>query len=430
MRESTILVLNAGSSSLKASVYRLGEVLSSTDPLPAIWSARAQWTELSGDIARDVASDIARDVAVDIRGAVEEKHTWRISSVAELFDKLLESLWSGPNAQLTSANEIDCIGHRIVHGGARFQQSVRITPEVLAAIKEATVWAPQHNRLGLEGVAAVERAFGPDAMQIGVFDTAFHHSLPEESYVYPGPYEWLEKGIRRYGFHGISHQYATTRAAHLLGRDLRSLRVISCHLGNGCSLAALKDGVCVDTTMGFTPLEGLMMGSRSGTVDPGILIHLLRQGMSVDDVDAMLHHRSGLAGISGVSSDLREVTAAAENGNMRAQLALKIYAHRLRFHLGGLIAGLGGVDLVVFTGGVGENSPALRSAVCGGMTYCGLTLNEQQNASLQGDGEVSAADSKVRVMVVKSREEWQIALECQGARTRFAHEDNRDELVQ
>ncbi|TAF98671.1 MAG: acetate/propionate family kinase, partial [Oscillatoriales cyanobacterium] len=269
-----------------------------------------------------------------------------------------------------------------------------------------------HNPINLEGIEAVEKIL-KNVPQVAVFDTAFHSQLPPAAFVYPGPYEWLEEGIRRYGFHGISHQYCARRAAEILNRDSADLRLISCHLGNGCSLAAVRDGRSVDTTMGFTPLDGLMMGSRSGSIDPGIIIHLLRRShFTAEELDNILNRNSGLKGISGVSSDMRLVAEAIANGNSRAQLALDIYIHRLRAGIGAMLASLGGLDALIFTAGVGENSAAVRAAVCEVFGFIGLRLDGEKNLNSPIDDDVAAVDSAVRVLVIHTQEDWEIAREC------------------
>jgi acetate kinase len=300
----------------------------------------------------------------------------------------------------------------VVHGGRAFRESTRITPKVRAGIAQAASFAPEHNRLELEAIDCMARILGPSAVQVAVFDTAFHATLPPPAYVYPGPYEWLDQGIRRYGFHGISHQYTSRRAAAILGKDLASLRMITCHLGNGCSLAAIRDGVSIDTTMGFTPLEGLMMGTRSGTIDPGIVIHLVRhKGYRAEELDRVLNKESGLRGVSGISGDMREVMEAVNRGNARAQLAFDIYVHRLRSEIGAMIGSLGGLDTLVFTAGVGENSPQVRAQAVEGFAFLGAKLDAAKNAQSPPDTDIAAPDSAVRVLVVHTQEEWEIARE-------------------
>ena len=252
---------------------------------------------------------------------------------------------------------------------------------------------------------------------MAVFDTAFHSELPDAAAVYPGPYEWIAQGIRRFGFHGINHQYCAERAAQLLGKELRRLKIVTCHLGNGCSLAAIQNGHSIDTTMGFTPLEGLMMGTRSGTVDPGILTYLMRENnLSGQALDDLLNKKSGLLGISGVSGDMREIVAAMKAGNERARLAFGIFAHRLQTGIGAMIAALGGIDALVFSAGIGEHSPEVRAAACGNFGFLNLKLDDAKNASPpsvpQADRDISVPASKVRVLVVQAQEDWAIAREC------------------
>jgi acetate kinase len=304
---------------------------------------------------------------------------------------------------------VDVVGHRIVHGG-KFRESTVLTSEVRAAIAQRAEMAPTHNRLELAAIDTVNRVLGTHVTQVAVFDTAFHSTLPPAAYVYAASYAWLDQRIRRYGFHGISHQYAARRAAELLGS--KSPRLITCHLGNGASLAAVRDGRSIDTTMGFTPLEGLMMGSRSGSLDPGILIHLMRQGKTADQLDDLLNRQSGLLGISGISGDMREILAAAESGHERARLAFDIYTHRLVREIGGMLAVLGSLDALVFTGGVGENCPPLREAAARQLAFLGLRLDPAKNAAPEPDMDVAAADSAVHLLVIHAEEEWEIAREC------------------
>jgi acetate kinase len=280
---------------------------------------------------------------------------------------------------------VDVVGHRIVHGG-KLHETTRVTAEVRETIAREAEVAPAHNRFELEAIDAAQRIF--NVPQIAVFDAAFHATLAPPAYVYPGPYEWLEHGIRRYGFHGVSHRYAARRAMEMLGASGR--RLITCHLGNGASLCAVLDGCSIDTTMGFTPLEGLMMGTRSGSLDPGILIYLIRhRGYTAEQLDRILNRESGLKGISGISGDMREILAATERGNARARLAFEIYAHRLCRGIGEMAAVLGGADAIVFTGGVGENCAPLRDAVMARVAFL-----------------------HAPALVLHAEEEWEIAREC------------------
>jgi acetate kinase len=275
-----------------------------------------------------------------------------------------------------------------------------------------SVFAPLHNRAELEGIDIIEKRLGK-VPQAAVFDTGFHRRLPEPAAAYPGPYEWLAQGIRRYGFHGINHQYCAERTVQLMGKDLQLLKLVTCHLGNGCSLAAIRDGRSVDTTMGFTPLEGLMMGTRSGSVDPGILTYLMRQGQFTgEQLDDLLNTKSGLLGISGVSSDMRQIVVAMKNSHPRAKLAFEIFVHRLQAGIGAMIAVLGGIDALVFTAGIGENSPEVRAAACANFGFLGLRLDPAKNAQPTADQDISLSDSAVRVLVVRAQEDWAIARDC------------------
>jgi acetate kinase len=301
----------------------------------------------------------------------------------------------------------------VVHGGRAYRESARIDAECKAAIARLAEFAPEHNRLELEAIEAAERVLGPEVPQVAVFDTAFHSTLPEAAFVYPGPYGWLDEGIRRYGFHGISHQYVSRRAAELLPGSKQPLRLITCHLGNGASLAAVRDGRSIDTTMGFTPLEGLMMGTRSGSLDPGIIIYLVRQcGYSADQLDRILNKESGLKGLSGLSGDMREILSAKNAGNDRAQLAFDVYVHRLTREIGGMLASLGGLDALVFTAGIGENTPPLREAVCRNLAFAGVELDAAKNAGSPVDEDIATVKSRVRVLVIRTEEDWEIAREC------------------
>jgi acetate kinase len=299
-----------------------------------------------------------------------------------------------------------------VHGGQQFKKPTVITPQVRAAIASMSAFAPLHNRAELEGVDVIEKTIGA-IPQVAVFDTSFHSQLPDAAAVYSGPYEWLSRGIRRYGFHGINHQYCAERTAQLLGRDLSSLKLITCHLGNGCSLAAIQGGHSVDTTMGFTPLDGLMMGTRSGAVDPGILTYLMREdGLGGQQLDDLLNTKSGLLGISGISSDMRQIVAQMKVGHKRAKLAFEIFVHRLQASIGAMIAVLGGLDALVFTAGIGENSPDARAAACANLGFAGLKLDSNRNAQASGDQDIARPDSSIRVLVIRAQEDWAIAKEC------------------
>ena len=396
-----ILVLNAGSSSQKSRLYELKDPLPDL-PIAPLWEAYADSAEHPGVTELKITTAQGQTLEEELQA----------DSRQDVVAHLLNTLWSGKTQVIAQPSDIDIVGHRVVHGGQEFRESAVITPAVKDAIKRLSTYAPLHNPINLEGIEAVERIL-PNVPQVAVFDTAFHSQLPMATAVYPGPYEWFEEGIRRYGFHGISHQYCAERTAQILGRDLASLRLITCHIGNGCSLAAISGGRSIDTTMGFTPLEGLMMGSRSGTVDPGILIYLLQQkGYSADQFDTILNKESGLKGVSGVSSDMRALLAAIREGNERARLAFDMYIHRLRSFMGAMLATLGGVDAIVFAGGVGEHAPSVRWAACKAFSFLGLKLDAAKNAQSPADQDIAAADSSVRVLVVQTQEDWSIAKEC------------------
>jgi len=387
-----ILVLNGGSSTYKCWFRDVPDGPLGAEALPPGWSGRVEWKSSE--------------------------------SPEGLLGPLLESLWKGDKKAIDSPAEIDVVGHRIVHGGARYRESVVVTPEVRAGIAEQAQFAPAHNRLQLAAIETVDRVVGTKVPQVAVFDTGFHATLQPAAYVYPGPYAWLDHGIRRYGFHGISVQYSTRRAAELLQAPPNSSRLIVCHLGNGASVTAVENGKSVDTSMGFTPLEGIMMGTRSGSVDPSILVYLSRHGKSADDIDNILNKQSGLLGVSGISGDMREILEAISQGGSRgngpgagrgdgqAQLAYDIYAHRLTREIGAMLGVLGGVDAIVFTGGIGENCAPLRADVCAQFPFVGLKLDAAENAQPKLDQNIAAAGSAVQVLVIRADEDWEIAREC------------------
>ena len=405
-----ILVLNAGSSSQKSCLYQLDDTLPELPPTP-LWEAKVDWTKHPGRAELEVKT--SDTLSRSSRGGTVLEEELYTTSRPDVIAHMLEILWSGHTQVIANAGEIDLVGHRVVHGGQEYRQATLITPEVKEAIANLSTFAPVHNPANLEGIEAVEKILGTATPQVAVFDTAFHSNLPLSAAVYPIPYEFFEQGIRRYGFHGISHQYCAHRTAGLMGKDLASLRLITCHLGNGASLAAIRDGYSVDTTMGFTPLVGLMMGSRSGTIDPGILIHLLRQSdYDAQKLDEFLNKASGLKGISGVSSDLRQIMSDIQKGNQRAKLAFDMFVHSLCKHIGAMLASLGGLDALVFTGGIGENSAAIRAAACEAFGFLGVKLDRQKNDASPADTDIAAADSSIRVFVVHTEEDWAIAQEC------------------
>jgi acetate kinase len=396
-----ILVLNSGSSSHKTALFELG-MDPSADPIPPLWEGKLEWDGNHETLTVRNSTGARIHAPNEVR--VEDRH----ASV----EKLINHLWSGPTAVLKPPAEISVVGHRIVHGGATLTQPTVISAPVKRAISDVSAIAPLHNQPGLEGIELVEKLL-PNTPQIAVFDTGFHSTLPLETQLYPGPYEWYKQGIRRFGFHGINHEYCAHRASRMLKRDISSLKIVTCHLGNGCSLAAIDGGRSVDTTMGFTPLEGLMMGTRSGSIDPGILTHLARSGHAKQaDLDDILNHRSGLLGISGISSDMRDVVNAMRDGNQRAKLAFDIFIHRLQSGIGAMSASLGGLDTLVFTAGIGENSPDVRRSTCEKLGFLGIELDHEKNSSATPDVDISQPGAKVRVLVIRAQEDRAIAQKC------------------
>jgi acetate kinase len=394
-----ILVLNSGSSSQKSFLYDVGNTLPPEAPEP-LWAANIEWDGDSAEVSvRKPGGNIVRARA-------------KISSRKAAIQYLLSTLWSGKARLVEKPTAIDVVGHRVVHGGPHYKHPVRVDGEVKAAIAGVSVFAPLHNRAELEGMEIVEQVLGP-VPQVAVFDTGFHSQMPLHSTVYPGPYEWFEQGIRRYGFHGINHEYVAGRAAQMLGKPLQSLKLVSCHLGNGCSLAAIRDGHSIDTTMGFTPLEGLMMGSRCGSIDPGVLTYLMRSThVTGEQLDDILNKRSGLLGISGISSDMREIQTAMEQGDELAQLAFDMFVHRLQSGIGSMAAVLGGMDALIFTGGIGEHSKEVRQRTCANLEFLGVQLDTSRNAHPNLDMDLATSDSAIRVLGIAAQEDWAIAREC------------------
>jgi acetate kinase len=324
---------------------------------------------------------------------------------------ILHTLVDQKYGAIRSLDEIGAVGHRMVHGGERFSQSVVLNKEVLDAFAACNDLAPLHNPANLKGVNAVS-AILPNIPQVGVFDTAFHQTMPDYAYLYAIPYELYEKyGVRRYGFHGTSHRYVSHRVCEFLNIDPAGKRIITCHIGNGGSIAAIKDGKCIDTTMGLTPLEGLMMGTRSGDIDAGAVTFIMdKEGLNTTGVSNLLNKKSGVLGISGVSSDMRELLAACEAGNEKAILAEKMYYYRIKKYIGAYAAVLGGVDILLFTGGVGENQFEMRTAVCHDMEYMGIKIDEDINLKTRSkETIISTPDSKVTVVVIPTDEEMLIA---------------------
>ena len=323
---------------------------------------------------------------------------------------ILNTLVSPEYGAIKALDEINAVGHRMVHGGERFSESVLLNKEVLDAFIACNDLAPLHNPANLKGVNAVS-AILPNVPQVGVFDTAFHQTMPDYAYMYAIPYELYEKyGVRRYGFHGTSHRYVSQRVCEFLGVDPKGKKIITCHIGNGGSISAIKDGKCIDTSMGLTPLEGLVMGTRSGDIDAGAVTFIMeKEGLNATGVSNLLNKKSGVLGVSGVSSDMRELEAAVAAGNPKAILAEKMYFYRIKKYIGAYAAALGGVDIILFTGGVGENQANCRSEVCEGLEFMGVKIDLEKNKVRGEEAIISADDSKVTVAVIPTDEELMIA---------------------
>src|SRR5215831_12926878 len=381
-----ILLLNAGSSSLKCTLLEAAN-------RKVIANGLADW-----------AGPVTNYAYAGPDGKVHsEKVSW--TGHAEAVRRVFYDLLHAAPVALPSHSAVAAVGHRVVHGG-QFTSSVRVTPAIRSRITSLADLAPLHNPPSLETLAAAEAAL-PGVPQVAVFDTAFHATLLPEARIYPVPGSWTRDwGIRRFGFHGLSHAYCSQRAAELLGRPPESLRLVICHLGHGCSASAVRGGRCVDTTMGFTPLEGLMMGTRSGSIDPSIVLHVQQHhGLTVEQVEAALNHESGLLGVSGLSGDMRQVLDAARAGHEQAKLALAAYAHRVRQAIGALTVTVGGVDALVFTAGVGEHAAQVRESICAGLECLGLELDAQANATCRPDADLSRNSSRGRILVIATRED-------------------------
>lgn len=401
-QQKTILVLNAGSSSQKIALF---PATAESDALPApLWEASLEWADDNGGGKRTLTVPDCADEIETLPGS-----TGRKQAIADA----VALLWYGKAGVLPGKESITAVGHRVVHGGAQYRETTRITPEVIAAIQKLAPLAPAHNPAAVEGMEAMTALLGGDVPQFAAFDTAFHHTIPEAAAVYGGPFAWVEQGIRRYGFHGISYRYCTGRAAELLARPMTDLRLIVCHLGNGCSVAAMKNGASVDTTMGYTPMDGLVMGTRCGTVDPGVLLYLEReQNATAETLSDLLNKNSGMKGLCG-TGDMREVTRAMAAGDDRARLAFDVFVYRLRSYIGAMLPALGGLDALVFTGGIGTHSAAVRAATCEGFDFAGVRLDPARNAaSSKDDRDVSEPDAPVRLLVLTTQEDASIAREC------------------
>jgi len=323
---------------------------------------------------------------------------------------VLGALVDGNHGVISSMDEISAVGHRVVHGGEKYSESVVIDDAVMESLEECVKLAPLHNPANIIGINAC-KSLMPNTPMVAVFDTAFHQTMPKTAYMYPLPYELYTKyGIRKYGFHGTSHKYVSAECAKLMGKDIKDVKIITCHLGNGASLAAIKDGHCVDTSMGFTPLEGIAMGTRCGNIDPAIVTFLMNEGkMTAKEVDNLMNKQSGVLGLSGVSSDFRDIEDAAKEGNERAILALNVYNYRVREMIGAYAAAMGGVDAVVFTAGLGENAIETRAEICKGLEFLGIEIDDAKNNVRGKSTEVSKDGAKVKVFVIPTNEELVIA---------------------
>jgi len=388
-----ILVVNCGSSSIK---YKLFDA----DSLKGVSSGLLERIGSRPAFLRHETSGASAKREVDV------------SNHRQGLELILRVLLEAEPKAIGSLEEIVAVGHRVVHGGDSFFESILVDEKVLEALRKWSHLAPLHNPPNIAGIEAA-RSLLPRVPQVAVFDTAFHQTMPETAYLYAIPFELYEKlGIRRYGFHGTSHKYVAQKAAEIIGEPIEKLRIITCHLGNGCSITAVKNGRSIDTSMGFTPLEGLVMGTRSGDIDPSIVFYLIGEGFSPREVEDMLNKKSGLLGVSGVSNDIRDVEREAEAGSKRARLALEIFAYRAKKYIGAYAAALGGFDVLVFTGGIGENDPLMRRMICENMGFLGLEIDEEANRSTVGKtGVISGEQSRVRVLVIPTDEELAIAEE-------------------
>lgn len=390
-----ILVINAGSSSLKYQLIDMeNENMLAKGNCERIGLADGIFTHKTAD-GRELKKNV--DMA---------DHT-------QAFMQVKDALTDKEYGVVENLSEISAVGHRVVHGGAKFSESVLVTDEVLAGIEEIIPLAPLHNPAHVQGIKACMEVFGKDVPEVAVFDTSFHSTMPPKAYMFNIPYEYYEKyGIRRYGFHGTSHRYVSQRCANLLGKDIKDLKIITCHLGNGSSITAIDGGKVVDTSMGLTPLDGFMMGTRTGAIDPSVVTFIMeKEGLSPAEMDNIMNKKSGMLGISGVSSDDRDVTSAARSGNERARLAQDILEYQISKFIGGYMAALGGCDAIIFTAGLGENQAHHREVIAKNFEFMGVKLDENLNNEMVGgkEGFISTEDSTVKLVVVPTNEELVIA---------------------
>jgi len=392
-----VLVLNCGSSSIKYKLYDM-------NGQKELASGGIEKIGLPDSFLKFTLSDGSKQV---ITQEIKE-HTAGI-------ELILKTLTDAKYGAIKSLDQIDAVGHRVVHGGDKFCSSVVINQEVINKIEECVDLAPLHNPANLKGIYAIQKIL-PKVPQVAVFDTSFHQTMPSYAYMYALSYDYYEKyGVRRYGFHGTSHRYVAKRGCEFLGLDLENSRIITAHIGNGGSITAIKNGKSIDTSMGMTPVEGLMMGSRSGSVDPGVLTYLMeKENLSTRQINDIINKKSGLVGVSGVSSDMRDIENAIEQGNERARLAMDMYFYYILKYVSGYIAVLGGVDAIIFTGGVGENQPIMRKYVCDSLAFLGVDFNNELNDRIKGrETELTFPNSKVRVAVIPTNEELAIAIDTE-----------------
>ena len=390
-----VLVVNCGSSSLK---YQLIDMTSETV------------------MAKGICERIGIDGLLTGSSFDGEKFVVEtpMPTHVEAVQAMITAICKSEHAVISDMSEIDAVGHRIVQGGNVFKESVLIDDCVVEKIDELGALAPLHNPVHVLGIKSCQTVLGKDVPQVAVFDTTFHSTMPEEAYMYALPYEYYEKhAIRRYGAHGTSHKFVSKRCAEVMGLEsLEGVKMVTCHLGNGCSISAVKDGICIDTSMGLTPLEGLMMGTRCGSIDPSIIGYLAeKENLTFKEIDTIMNKKSGSLGVSGVSSDDRDLIAAGEEGNKRAVIARKMQHYQIKKLVGSYIAAMDGVDVIVFTGGLGENTIDMRENVCNGLSYLGIKIDSNKNAATRkgAEGEISTADSKVKVFVIPTNEELMIA---------------------
>lgn len=387
-----ILVINCGSSSLK---YQILEMTTETLLCKGL-------VEKIGITGSTITHEKIGENKLVLECAMKDHK--------DAIEQVLQVIRDKEYGVVKSMDEIGAVGHRIGHGGERYNRSVIVTDDVIKAITDCIPLAPLHNPANLLGISACQSLM-PGTPNVAVFDTAFHQTMPPESYIYAIPYEYYEKyGIRRYGFHGTSHKYVAEKASQMLNINLDDLKIITCHLGNGASVSAIKRGKCIDTSMGFTPLEGLVMGTRSGDIDPAIVTYIReKENLPQGKVNEILNKRSGMLGISGVSSDFRDIEAAVAEGNERAALALKVFAHKVKFYIGAYIAEMNGVDAIVFTAGVGENDVTMRELICNEMGNLGIKLDLVKNKVRGKETIISMEDSKVKILLIPTNEELMIA---------------------